>query len=353
MRIKVVFVDRDKTYLNRLVTTLNAKMTDKLEASSFSDLAYMYEYVKDIKNAVVVVNEEFDVDFTQIPESVSFGYLVEMGGIAEYKDEKAICKYQKIEDLYKDIVNLFSEKATNDYKLQVKADNEKIYVFTSPQGGSGVSTVACAFAVKKAKEGAKVCYLNWEDFGNTSLYFENEAKYTMSDVLFTVKSKKANIAMKLESFLQSHSSGVEYFASCLNSYDLFSMNESDVDVIMKEFVFAKEYDYVVIDISFSMREVFRKVICEYPTKIILIGNGSESGNSKIRNCFGAFQMMEKEWDCDIMGKIHLLYNNMSNRVDCSIVEQPTEVLGAINRFGQATNQQVLEEIERETVLNNL
>ncbi len=90
MRIRAVFVDRDKTYLSRLVTTLNAKMSDKLEARSFSEPEYMYDYVKDIKSAVVIVNEEIPVDFEKIPESVSFGYLVEMGGIAECRGQKAI-----------------------------------------------------------------------------------------------------------------------------------------------------------------------------------------------------------------------------------------------------------------------
>lgn len=353
MRIRAVFVDRDKTYLSRLVTTLNAKMSDKLEARSFSEPEYMYDYVKDIKSAVVIVNEEIPVDFEKIPESVSFGYLVEMGGIAECGGQKAICKYQKIEDLYKDILNLFSEKASNDYKLQVKNDNEKVFMLTSPKGGSGVSTLACAFAMKKAREGKKVCYLNWEDFGNTAMYFEEEVKYSMSDVLFAVKSKKANVAMKLESFLQLHSSGVEYFASCKNPHDIFSMTENDVETIMQEFVFAKEYEYVVIDMNFSMRRVFQKVICEYPTEIFLVSDGSESGNSKIRKCLSVFQLMERESDCDLIGKSRLIYNDMSKRTDCNIVEQPIMTLGAVNRFGQATNRQIMEEIMKESIFDSL
>lgn len=353
MRIRAVFVDRDKTYLSRLVTTLNAKMSDKLEARSFSDPEYMYEYVKDIKNVVVVVNEDLPIDFGRIPESVSFGYLVEMQGIAESRGQKAICKYQKIEDLYKDILNLFSEKATNDYKLQVKTHNEKVFLLTSPKGGSGVSTLACALAMKKAREGKKVCYLNWEDFGNTAMYFGEEVKSSMSDVLFAVKSKKANVAMKLESFLQLHDSGVEYFASCKNPHDIFSMTENDVEMIMQEFVFVKGYEYVVIDMNFSMREVFQKVICEYPTEIFLVSDGSESGNSKIRKCLSVFQMMEKDSDCDLIGKTRLIYNDMSRRADCNVVEQPIMTLGAVNRFGQATNRQIMDEIMRESIFDSL
>jgi hypothetical protein len=313
----------------------------------------MYEYLKDVKNAVVVVNEEWEVDFSKIPESISFGYLVEMSGVSECKGQKAICKYQSIDSIYKDILNLFSEKATNDYKLQVKADNEKIFVFTSPKGGTGVSTVACSFAMRKAEEGKKVFYLNLEDFGDTGLYFNDKTKYSMSDVLFAVKSKKSNVAIKLESFLQYHSSGVEYFSSCQNPYDIFSLKSNDIETIMKEFVFAKAYDYVVIDINFSMREVFRKIICEYPTEILLVGDGSEIGNDKVQKCIVAFQMMEKEEDCDIIGKTRLIYNDMSHRVDCNVVTQQVATLGAINRFGQATNSQVIDEIKRDAIFNGL
>ncbi len=353
MRIKVAFVDGDKTYLNRLVTTLNTKMADKLDACSFSDMSYVYEYVKEVKNTVVVVNEEMDVDFSKIPESVSFGYLVEMGGVAECKGQKAICKYQRIEDLYKEVLNLFSEKASNDYKLQVRADNQNIYIFTSPKGGTGASTVACSCAMKKAREGKKVFYLNLEDFGNTSLYFGESAKYTMSDVLFAVKSKKANVSMKLESFVQISESGVAYFASCQNPYDMFSLTESDVETILKEFLFVKEYDYIIVDINFSMRDMFRKMICEYPTELFLVNDGSESGNDKVRKCLGVFQMLEKERDCDIIGKTRLIYNDMSNRVDCNIIDQPIATLGAINRFGQANNRQIIDEIVKEPIFDSL
>ncbi len=353
MRIKVAFVDRDKTYLNRLVTTLNAKMSDKLAACSFSDVSYLYEYLKQNRNAVVVVNEEMDVEFTKIPEGTSFAWLVEMGGVAQCKGQRAICKYQRIEDIYKEILNLFSEKATNDYKMQPRSEKERVYVFTSPKGGTGASTMACACAFKKAREGRKVFYLNLEDFGNTDLYFGEAGKYTMSDVLFAVKSKKANVAIKLESYLQQHSSGVDYFSSCQNPHDMFSLNENDIETILNEFLFVKEYDYLIIDISFSMRSVFQKVLCDFPNEIFLVNDGSESGNHKIRKSLGVFQMLEQEKDCEIISKIRLIYNNMSKRTDCNIVDQPIATLGAVNRFGDASNRQIIDEIIKESIFDSI
>ncbi len=353
MRIKVAFVDGDKVYLSRLVTTLNAKMSDKLDACSFSDMEYLYEYLEEVKNTVVVVSEDMEVDFTRIPESASFAYLVEMGGIVECKGQRAICKYQRIADLYKEILNLFSEKVSVDYKLQTNTDDRSIYLFTSPKGGTGVSTVACAFAARKAREGHKVFYLNLDDFNDTGFYFDEQPRNTMSDVLFAVKSKKANVAMRLESFIQRHSSGIEYFASCPNPYDVFSMSEVDVDTIMREFLFVQDYEYVIIDINFSMRDVFCKVISEYATKICFISDGSEIANGKIRKSIGVLRMLEKERDCNLVGKTYLIYNDMSSRVDCGIVDQPIVTVGAINRFGQATNRQIIDEIVKDPILESL
>ena len=45
-------------------------------------------------------------------------------------------------------------------------------------------------------------YLNLEELGTVWMNFTADGKYTMSDVLFTVKSKKANISIKLEMYLQ-------------------------------------------------------------------------------------------------------------------------------------------------------
>lgn len=353
MRIKVAFLEMDSKYLNKVVSALNEKFSNHGEASSFTNPKYLIEYLNENRNAVVLAKEGLPIDFSKIPSETSFAYLVEAYGVAECNGQKAICKYQKVSDLYKDILNVFSEKESNNYRLQGKKESENVIVFTSPKGGTGCTTTACAYALRKAREGKKVFYLNLEELGTVWMNFTADGKYTMSDVLFTVKSKKANISIKLEMYLQVDKSGVEFFDSCRNPYDIFSMKEENLKTIFEEYLFTKDYDYIVIDTNFVMRDSFKLLITQYATKVICLGNGSANANEKIRKAVGVFQMMEKESECAILNKTLVLYNNMSTRPDCSIIEQPVATLGAINRFGGATQTQIMEEIAKEQFWENV
>lgn len=353
MRIKVAFLDDDSNYLNKVVSAMNERLSDRVEVSAFTDARYLSEYLRHNRNAVVLGKEGIHIDFSKLPSEVSFAYLVETYGVAECNGQKAICKYQKISDLYKGVLEVFSEKESNNYRLEGKKDIGNVIVFTSPKGGTGCTTAACAFALQKAREGKKVFYLNLEELGSVWMNFMADGKYTMSDVLFTVKSKKANVSMKLEMYLEVDKSGVNFFDSCRNPYDIFSMTEDNLKTIFEDYLFTKDYEYIVVDTNFVMRDSFKLLISRYAAKIICLSDGSTTANEKARKAIGVFQMMEKEEDCGILSKAQLLYNNMSNRPDCSIIDQPISTLGAINRFGGATQSQIIEEIAKEQLFENI
>ena len=94
MRIKVAFLEMDSKYLNKVVSALNEKFSNHVEASSFTNPKYLIEYLNENRNAVVLAKEGLPIDFSKIPSETSFAYLVEAYGVAECNGQKAICKYQ-------------------------------------------------------------------------------------------------------------------------------------------------------------------------------------------------------------------------------------------------------------------
>ena len=69
MRIKVAFLEMDSKYLNKVVSALNEKFSNHVEASSFTNPKYLIEYLNENRNAVVLAKEGLPIDFSKIPRS--------------------------------------------------------------------------------------------------------------------------------------------------------------------------------------------------------------------------------------------------------------------------------------------
>ena len=93
--------------------------------------------------------------------------------------------------------------AANVATISGENDKSSVVIFTSPCGGVGTSTVAAACAIAHANMGKRVFYLNLEQCGTTDVFFQAEGNATMSDVIYSLKSRKANLLLKLESCIKA------------------------------------------------------------------------------------------------------------------------------------------------------
>ena len=91
-------------------------------------------------------------------------------------------------------------------------------IFSSPSGGVGTSSMAAACAVHYAMQGKKVLYLNLEKFGSADVFFSGEGQFDMSDIIYTLKSKKTNLALKLESCVKQDISGVYFYSQSKRAF---------------------------------------------------------------------------------------------------------------------------------------
>lgn len=62
MKIKLAILDKDKSYLNRIVTVFEVKYADKFEVYSFTDLSVAIQTLSEVKIDVLIANDAFDVD---------------------------------------------------------------------------------------------------------------------------------------------------------------------------------------------------------------------------------------------------------------------------------------------------
>lgn len=353
MKIKIAMLEEDINYLERIVAVFNTKYCDKLEIYSFTKIENAMEAVFDKKIDVFIANEKFDIDVEKLPKRCSFAYFADAVGIETIKNEKAISKYQKIELIYKQILSIYSERATM-FSGKINNDsNVNIIMFTSFSGGVGASSMAAAFALKLAKERKKVLYLNLERMGDSEQFFKGEGQFTYSDVIYALKSKKSNLMLKIESSVKQSLEGVDYFAAPQVALDMLELKTEEVTLLIEGIVAMGKYEYLVVDTD----EVFSdlgKMLWSMAHGVVVVSDGSEIANAKFERTYNSLEVINDKNERDYrLEKAMLVYNKFSNKTSKTIEGINISEIGGIPKYEHATVGEIIHNISAMTVFNNL
>lgn len=352
MRIKLAILEKDTSYLTRIVSVFSTKYADKFEIYSFTDKEVALSVIDGAKIDVLVANDAFDIDVSALPKRCGFAYFVDSADIDMENEQRAICKFQKADLIYKQILSVYSEKAGSITGLKLGDDSAKIIIFQSPSGGTGSSTMAAAAALHFAEQGKKTLYLSLERFGSSDLFFSAEGQFDMSDIVFALKSKKTNLALKLESCVKQDQSGVCFYSQPKVSLDMLEISAEEKLRLLSELKLMGSYDYIVVDIDFSLDKEMLK-FCKQAHSIVWVGDGSEISNTKVTNAFTALGILEQNADSPLTNRISLAYNKFSNKTGKSIEMEGLRNIGGAPRFEHATTEQVLKQLAPKDMFDKL
>lgn len=343
MKIKLAILENDTSYLNRIVTVFNTKYVDKFEIYSFTDASVALATLESSRIDVFVASDVFDIDTSVLPQRVSFAYLVDFPDIDMIKEQRAICKFQKADLIYKQILSMYSENAGDVSGIRLGDDSAGIIAFASPCGGAGCSTMAAACAMHFAKHGKKVLYLNLEKYGSADAFFAAEGQFDMSDIIFALKSKKANLSLKLESCVKQHDSGVRFYSQPKLVLDMMEVTGEDITRLISEIKLTCSYDYIILDLDFGIDKESLKVY-KLAHALVWVSDGSTESNMKVFRAYNALSILEKNADRKVTDSLCLIYNKFSNKNSRILEAIDATNIGGAPKFEQATTSQILEQL---------
>lgn len=352
MRIKLAILEKDQSYLNRIVTAFSTKYADKFEIYSFTDQAIALSTLDSSRIDVLVASDAFEIDVTALPKRCGFAYFVDSVDVDTVNDQRAICKFQKADLIYKQILSIYSENAGSVSGIKLGDDSTKIIFFSSPCGGAGASTVAAACAAHFAAQKKKTMYLNLEMFGSADSFFSAEGMFDMSDIIYALKSKKANLGMKLESCVKQDSTGVFYFSQSKVALDMHELNAEDIQRLISELKLHGSYDYIIVDIDFSMSVDSMKIF-KQGHAVVWIGDGSEISNLKIQRAYNSISIKEQNAEAPLTNRLCLIYNKFSNKSSKTVGDIGLRNIGGAPVYAHATSKQIIEQIAPMNVFDNI
>lgn len=351
MKIRIAILEQDKNYLQRLLSAFETKYEDKIEMYSFTEEKLALDAVKNNKISVFLTGDNFAVNKKQMPDKCGFAYLVDTPDIEVLNGEKAICKFQKIDLIYKEIVSLYSENALDKIK-NYDEGSARIITFISPSGGTGTSTMAVAFAKYFAKCGKKTLYFNTEELGDSSIYFMGEGQFTFDDVIYAIKSKKANMSLKFESTVKQDISGVYFFSPGNKALDVIDLTREEISQLLVDLKMSGIFDVIIWDMDYSFNEL-RSSRMELVSDIVAVSDGLELSLSKFRRMYESLEILERQRKVDVMDKMWIVYNKFSNKMSRSIGIDDIRELGGAPRYEHATVNQIIEQLLKLNIYEGL
>ncbi|AEV67149.1 AAA family ATPase [Acetivibrio clariflavus] len=344
MKIKLAILDENPIFLERISTALGNRYADKLEIYSFTDLDVALGKLEECKINVFICSDSFEINVNRLPKRCGFAYFVESPGIESVRGQSAICKFQKGELIYKEVLSIYAEKVSNfaEFKLDSNSGTAVI-TFTSASGGVGCSTIAAACAIAFAKQGFKTLYLNMEQCGDSNCVFSAPGQFDFSDVIYALKSKKSNLNLKLESTVKQDPSGVFFYDPCKVALDMAEINSDEIRSLLNNLTLSDTYQYIIIDTNFRIDKSFVEYL-KLSTKVIFVCDGLEVSNIKLRRAYDALAIYEKQLEIPLLSKLSLIYNKFSNKMSCSSNIENLNVIGGVQRFENASYKQIVDKL---------
>lgn len=343
MKIKLAILENDQGYLNRIVSAFSTKYADKFEIYSFTNSNVALSTLENSKIDVLIASDSVDIEISAIPKRCGFAYFVDSTDIDTYKGQRAICKFQKIDLIYKQILSIFSEVGGSISGLKSDDYSCKVIAFTSPGSGAGSSSVAAACALHYATNGKRTLYLNLEKFGSSDTFFASEGQLDMSDIIFALKSKKTNLSMKLESCVKQDPRGVYFYSQSKIALDMLELSVDESIRLVSEIKISGSYDYILLDVDFGIDKDSLEILRQAHL-ILWVGDGSEISNGKINRAYTALAIKEQNEDSPLIDRIVLMYNKFSNKVSKTVGFDEIKSIGGAPRYDHASTEQVVSQL---------
>ena len=345
MKIKLALLDKDQSYLNRIVSVFSTKYADKLQIYSFTDEVIALSTLESTRIDVLVASDTFEINIDSLPKHCGFAYFTESLDINQINDQRAICKFQKADLIFKQILSVYSERAGSLSGLKFGDESAKVLAFCSPCGGVGTSSMAASAAIYYAKRNQKTLYLNLEKFGSADVFFSGEGQFDMSDVVFALKSKRTNLSLKLESCVRQDCTGVYFYSQPKIALDMHELTIDDIIRLISEVKLTGSYDYIILDMDFAISKDTLTILRQTHA-VVFVSDGSEIANSKLFRAYEALFVLEQDNDSSIMNRLTLVYNKFSNKSGKVLKDFSVRNIGGAPRYEHATTVQVLEQLSK-------
>lgn len=278
MKIKLIIASGDRDYAEHLSRVLADRYADVFEVGVCSVPAQWAELLAGGGCDAALLEPEFarscPLKNVRLPlllrdESAS--------GVMGLEELEQVEKYQRISSIAGSVLEGYAQFSAGIADL--RKNRGHVTVVWSPAGGTGKTTVALAYAARKAADGEHATYLSLEDFCSVPAYFPG-ADHEKKSISTVFEKLEADVPMLLKGILQQDSgSGVAYFCGPNNYDDINILTDEDLDTLIQGCL--ANTRELVVDLS-SRCDGRTKKIFDLADTVLIVSDGSPAAQAKLR-----------------------------------------------------------------------
>lgn len=335
MMLKVGIIDSRESYLKRLVDAFASGYSDRLEVFAFSNLGSFEEFLKNASVDVMLVGSDLGSEGLEGKRGATLVYLVDDREIESIYGHRAVCRFQKTDLIYRQILDACSDRFDHVSSRRAAVEGVHVISFFPASGGAGASSMAAACALGAAKRGLRAFYLNLELFGSTDMYFTAPGVGGLEDALMAIEAKKSNVAMRLQSVTKRSQNGVYFIDSVANALDLSELTADHLDRLVREIAMSGTYDVIVLDMDYAHSKLAPTAM-ELSTRSVFVSNGTLTSNRKFERLYQMLQGMSRMGLAEGLQNAVLAYNNFSSKTGKRLSGEVVPVAGGLPRIVDAS-----------------
>lgn len=342
MKIRLGILDKDKKYTSRIISHFNSHYSNQVDIYLFSTEEAFRDFSKTRKIDVLIASPDDVPQEFKPPRNVAFAYFSETKDVETIRNQTTICRYQRADLIFNEIVKLYSELDSGQTYKQGEGSGQLV-TFSGAAGGVGTTTVAVSCAKTLAHAGKSVLFIDLEQNGDLSYFLTGEGAATMSDVLYAVKSKRANLGLKLSSMVRQDSSGVCFFDAFAVMLDALELKATDVTDLINAMTSTGAYEYVVVDLGTDFDECRRKIMMN-ATMTFLVSDGMSVANIKLARLAKSMELIDANKQSRTLAHTSILYNRFGSKSLEAVCDPSIGIFGKTGKFEGGTIGQVIDQI---------
>lgn len=221
-----------------------------------------------------------------------------------------------------------------------KAAGHIIAVY-SPQGGSGVTTIATNMATAMMSEGTRVLLVDTDlQFGDVGVFLNLSAKHSLVELAQSVGDLDEDL---IENVMVTHGSGLKVLLGPPSPEEAEKVNPKDLAEIVSRL--ASHYDYLIVDLPHRLDDATLNIL-DIAERIVVVANPTLPCIKNVRiilDLFVALQYPQEKIifvmnrvNPDLKGgrasiPIEAIENNLKRKTDARIPTDDRVFLSAVNQ----------------------
>ena len=277
MRIKLLIASTDSDYAGHLSNRISELHGEVIDISICSSQERLQELLSNRKFEAALLEEALTKGVDLSGVKLPLLLWTEDEGADDTQDGiKRIRKYQRVSSIVEAILEMYA-KVSSDGRGS-DPEKAKITAVWSPCGGVGKTSVALAYAAKKASEGKQVLYLDLELFSSVPVYF-NETGKSISSIFEMLENHEGNVRMLIRGIKRYDSeTGIAYFYRPDNYDDMNILSTENIAELIS--ACAGVVEELVIDMSCSCDERAQQVF-DCADRVFVVSDATYASQTKL------------------------------------------------------------------------